>query len=186
MNLFLHMCCGPCSVYPVSYLREQGHQLTGWFYNPNIHPYKEFRRRLDTAGEFACRVELTMLVQDDYTLEDFLTRALTAPEGRCYACYRLRLDEAARTAKESGFDAFTTTLLVSPYQKHDLIRQAGEAAAEKFDIPFYYQDFRPGWKEGVTKSLEMELYRQPYCGCIFSERDRYWKPKKQGAENVRL
>lgn len=180
MNLFLHMCCGPCSVYPVDALREQGHQLTGWFYNPNIHPYKEFRRRLDTAVDYARRVDLSLLVKDDYPLEDFLTRALTAPQGRCSVCYRLRLDEAARTAKAGGFDAFTTTLLVSPYQKHELIKLAAGEAAAAFDIPFFYQDFRPGWKQGVAKSIAMELYRQPYCGCIFSERDRYWKPKKQG------
>ncbi|MDU4960658.1 MAG: epoxyqueuosine reductase QueH [Sporomusaceae bacterium] len=180
MNIFLHMCCGPCSVYPVACLREQGHQLTGWFYNPNIHPYKEFRRRLDTAAEFARRVDLTLLVKDDYTLEDFLSRALNAPDSRCAACYRLRLYEAARTAKAGGFDAFTTTLLVSPYQKHELIRQAAEAAAAECGIAFFYQDFRQGWQQGVAGSIEMELYRQPYCGCIFSERDRYWKPKKQG------
>lgn len=180
MNLLLHMCCGPCSVYPVDFLRDQGHQLTGWFYNPNIHPYKEFRRRLDTAKEYAEKVGLTMVVRDDYTLEDFLARALNATDGRCSACYSLRLDEAAKYAKENGFNAFSTTLLVSPYQKHDLIRQIGEAAGVKAGIDFVYHDYRVGWKEGVTKSIELELYRQPYCGCIFSERDRYWKPKKQG------
>ena len=180
MNILLHMCCGPCSVYPVGCLQKQGHTLTGWFYNPNIHPYKEFRRRLETAGEFAAKAGLTLQVRDDYTLEDFLQRALSAPEERCFSCYTMRLNEAARTAKEGGFDAFTSTLLVSPYQKHELIRQAGEAAEAEFDIPFLYQDFRPGWKEGVAQSIQMELYRQPYCGCIFSERDRYWKPKKQG------
>lgn len=178
MNLLLHMCCGPCSVYPVQSLRDQGHTLTGWFYNPNIHPYKEFRRRLDTAREYAAKAGLPMTVRDDYTLEDFLARALAAPDGRCYGCYQLRLTEAARYAKQAGFEGFTTSLLVSPYQKHDLIRKAGECAASEAGIPFFYQDFRPGWKEGVAKSIEMELYRQPYCGCIFSERDRYWKPKK--------
>ena len=180
MKLLLHMCCGPCSVYPVDHLRSLGHTLTGWFYNPNIHPYKEFRRRLETAGEFATKVDLTMLVCDEYTLEDFLIRALAAAEGRCAACYSLRLQAAARQAKAAGYDAFTTTLLVSPHQKHDLIRQAGEAAGVEVGIPFHYEDFRLGWKEGVTKSIAMELYRQPYCGCIFSERDRYWKPQKQG------
>lgn len=180
MNLMLHMCCGPCSVYPVQHLRAQGHTVTGWFYNPNIHPYKEFRRRLDTAVEYAGKVALTMVVREDYTLEDFLTRALSTKEGRCYSCYQLRLLEAARYAKQEGYDAFTTSLLVSPYQKHDLIRQAAEYAAAETGIAFYYQDFRPGWKEGVTTSIQLELYRQPYCGCIFSERDRYYKPKKEG------
>lgn len=180
LNLLLHMCCGPCSVYPVQHLRDQGHTLTGWFYNPNIHPYKEFRRRLDTAHIYAEKVSLPLVVRDDYTLEDYLTRALAAQEGRCYSCYQMRLLEAALYAKQAGYDAFTTTLLVSPYQKHDLIRRAGEYAASETGVPFYYQDYRPGWKQGVELSIQMELYRQPYCGCIFSERDRYQKVKMGG------
>lgn len=171
------MCCGPCSAFPLASLRTQGHTVTGWFYNPNIHPYKEFKRRLDTAVEFAAKSDLTIQLQADYTLEEFLRGALSEPVDRCNFCYSVRLEAAAKTAKEQGFDAFTTSLLVSPYQKHDLIRQAATAAARANGIVFLYQDWRDGWKEGVARSIELELYRQPYCGCVFSERDRYCKSR---------
>lgn len=178
MSLLLHICCGPCATFPVKHLREQGIELVGFFYNPNIHPYKEFIRRLDTSREFAAKVNLPFIVDDTYALEEFLGRALAEPRGRCHACYESRLRVAARYAKANGFDCFSTTLLVSPYQKHDVIRDIGRQVGEEEDIPFRYFDFRPGWPEGVQISKDLELYRQPYCGCIFSERDRYQKAKK--------
>ena len=92
---------------------------------------------------------------------------------------------AAQYAKENGYDAFSTTLLVSPYQKHELIKKLAEEAAAEFDIPFYYEDFREGYQRGVDISLELELYRQPYCGCVFSEEDRYLaKKRKKEAERL--
>lgn len=178
MNLLLHMCCGPCSAFPLKRLRELGFEPTGYFFNPNIHPFKEFARRLETAKEFAQKSNLNMIADDTYALEDFLRRALDAPSGRCEMCYALRMRQAARRARESGCDAFTTSLLVSPYQKHDAIRKAAELAAAEEGVEFIYEDFRAGWKEGVAISRELELYRQPYCGCIFSEKERYQKPKK--------
>lgn len=179
MNILLHMCCGPCSCYPVKSLREQGHTLTGYSYNHNIHPYREFKKRLATAREFAEKVKLPLIVDKSYELEMFLANAMVNIEGRCVSCYEVRLRKAAQVAKEGGFDAFTTTLLVSPYQKHELIRAVAERVAEEEGIPFYYEDFREGWQEGVDISLELELYRQPYCGCIFSEKERYCRPKKK-------
>ncbi|SHI35865.1 epoxyqueuosine reductase QueH [Propionispora hippei] len=177
MRMLLHMCCGPCSVFPLKQLRELGHEVTGYFYNPNIHPYKEFRKRLETAQDFASRSQLTMIVDDSYTLEEFLTQALQAENGRCGMCYELRLRQTARYAKEQGFDCFTTSLLVSPYQKHELIRETCERMAAEEGISFLYVDFRTGWQEGVQISKDMELYRQPYCGCIFSEKERYMKKR---------
>lgn len=181
MNLLLHMCCGPCSAFPLKRLRELGYEPTGYFFNPNIHPFKEFTRRLETAKEFAQKSNLNIIADDMYALEDFLRRALDAPNGRCAMCYALRMKQAARYAREHGFDAFTTSLLVSPYQKHDAIRQAAEFAAAEEGIEFIYEDFRVGWKEGVAISRELELYRQPYCGCIFSEKERYQKPKRSNS-----
>ena len=182
MNLLLHMCCGPCACYPVEKLRADGHQLTGYFFNPNIHPYKEFRRRLTTAEEFAQKVNLPLIVDNKYQLREFLQKALTIEEHtdglnldnrRCRMCYAWRLHEAALYAKEHGFDAFTSTLFVSPYQNHQMMKDVAEKISRAVDIPFYYEDFRPGYERGVDISLELELYRQPYCGCIFSEEERY-------------
>lgn len=179
MRLLLHICCGPCAAYPVENLREQGIDITGYFFNPNIHPYKEFSRRLDTLRDYAQRKNLPLLIDDQYMLEDFLKNALNAPNGRCRMCYEVRLRRAAEIAKNNKFDAFSTTLLVSPYQKHDIIKEIAEQIAQEEGIPFYYSDFRTGWKEGVAISKEMELYRQPYCGCIFSEKERYYKPRRE-------
>jgi predicted adenine nucleotide alpha hydrolase (AANH) superfamily ATPase len=176
--MLLHVCCGPCAAYPVKFLQENGYDIVGYFFNPNIHPYKEFKKRLDTAREFAAKVGLELVADDSYTLEDFLTRALNAPRGRCRECYELRLRQAARYARENGFDCFSTTLLVSPYQQHEVITEIAQLIADEEKIPFRYFDFRVGWQQGVAISKELELYRQPYCGCVFSERDRYYKPRK--------
>ena len=178
MKLLLHMCCGPCSCYPVKRLREQGIEPVGWFFNPNIHPYKEWEHRLETAKEFAARTGLELRTEETYRLRDFLRRALAAEEtagGRCGACYEWRLGEAARYAAENGFDAFTSTLFYSIYQQHEVMKDLAERFAAAAGITFFYEDFRPGWQEGIDLSLELGLYRQPYCGCIFSEAERYSK-----------
>lgn len=173
MNLLVHACCGPCACYPTKKLTEEGHRFTIYWFNPNIHPYKEFKHRLNTLREFCEKKHYKLEVDKRYPLEETLRAMLYEPTIRCAYCYRVRINQAAKYAKEHGFDAFTTTLLVSPYQRHDMIRETAEAAAKKFGIPFYYEDFREGYQEGVDISLELELYRQPYCGCVFSERDRY-------------
>ena len=176
MNLLLHMCCGPCSCYPVKKLRQEGIEPVGYFFNPNIHPYKEWDMRLKTAREFAAKVNMKMYDDDNYRLRDFLKKALVAESvenGRCRMCYTWRLQETARFAAENGFDAFTSTLFYSIYQQHDLMKETAEHFAQAYGVDFYYEDFRPGWQEGIDISQELELYRQPYCGCIFSEEERY-------------
>lgn len=176
MNLLLHMCCGPCSCYPVKKLRQDGIEPVGYFFNPNIHPYREWDMRLKTAREFAARVDMKMYDDDNYRLRDFLKKALAAESvenGRCRMCYTWRLQETARFAAENGFDAFTSTLFYSIYQQHDLMKETAEHFAMVYGVDFYYEDFRPGWQEGIDISQELGLYRQPYCGCIFSEEERY-------------
>ena len=176
MNLLLHMCCGPCSCYPVKVLRGQGIEPTGYFFNPNIHPYKEWDMRLKAAEEFAARSEMKIITDKHYMLRDFLRRALAAEQvenGRCRMCYTWRLEETARYAAENGFDAFTSTLFYSIYQQHELMKETAEHFAKVYGVKFHYEDFRPGWQEGIDMSMEMGLYRQPYCGCIFSEEERY-------------
>lgn len=181
MNVLLHICCGPCAIFPLLSLRqdETVSAVTGHFFNPNIHPYKEFRRRLDTLRDFAAQEKLELLVDERYLLEEFLQGALARGPQRCSFCYEMRLQETARRAKTGGFDAFSTTLLVSPYQNQELIVAAAEQVAVREGVPFLYRDFRAGWHEGVRISREREMYRQPYCGCVLSERDRYQKKPKQ-------
>ena len=173
MKILLHLCCANCAIYPVKVLRARGEELTGYFFNHNIHPYREFRRRLETAQQYAAAVALPLLINDDYALDVFLARVAAAPQQRCTYCYTSRLEATARCAAAQGFTAFTTTLLYSRYQQHDLIRASGEALGQRYGLTFLYEDFRAGWQEGIDVSKGMGLYRQPYCGCIYSERDRY-------------
>ena len=182
MKILLHACCGPCSCYPVERLREEDHQFDILYFNPNIHPYKEFKHRMTTLMEFCQKQQIKLIVNKTYDLEECVRGMLQEPTIRCAFCYRMRLRYAAQYAKEHGYDAFSTTLLVSIYQKHELIKRIAEEAAEEFAIPFYYEDFRTGYDRGVELSLALELYRQPYCGCVFSERDRYAVEKKRKAE----
>ncbi len=180
MKILLHTCCGPCSIFPTMRLADEGHEFSLYYFNPNIHPYKEFKRRLNTLREYALLKKYTLIVDKNYPLEECVRGMLDEPTVRCAYCYRVRLEKTAIYAKENGFEAFSTSLLVSPYQKHDLIKLIAEEIAAKVGIPFYYEDYRNGYQEGVEVSKELEMYRQPYCGCIFSERDRYEKrPKSQ-------
>ncbi|NJC88657.1 MAG: epoxyqueuosine reductase QueH [Desulfuromonas sp.] len=173
MNILLHICCANCAIYPARVLREAHHQVTGYFFNHNIHPYQEYRRRLDTTREYAAAADFPLICIDEYGLEDFLSQVAQDPAGRCTYCYQSRLRRAAEYAASHGFDAFTSSLLYSRYQNHTLIRQCGEELAKLYGIPFLYQDFRSGWQEGIRESKAMGLYRQQYCGCIYSEKDRY-------------
>lgn len=172
----MHICCAPCTLYPLRILKEEGSDITGLFYNPNIHPYQEYRRRLETLEDYAGRTGLRLIREEAYPIEAFLRRAAFREADRCRFCYEMRLEEAARTARRDGFDAFTTTLLYSRFQKHDLIRQIGEGLAVKLGIPFLYRDFREGWSEGVRISRALGMYRQNYCGCIYSEKERFHRP----------
>jgi epoxyqueuosine reductase len=173
MNVLLHICCAPCAIYPLQELRSQGHAVTGFFYNHNIHPYQEYRRRLDTVREYAGMAELELILRDEYRLEEFLAAVAAAPEERCGYCYASRLEEAAKAAVEGGFDAFTSSLLYSRYQRHETIRETGERLGATYGVRFLYDDYRRGWQEGIRTSKELGLYRQQYCGCIYSEKERY-------------
>jgi len=187
MKLLLHACCGPCACYPAKALSGEGVDFTLLYYNPNIHPYKEFKHRLAALRELAEKQDYRLIIDKTYPLEECVKGMLEEPVVRCAFCYRMRLRYTAKYAADNGFTAFSTTLLYSPYQKHELIVQAAEAAAQEFGLKFYYQDWRPHYQEGVDISLALGLYRQPYCGCVFSERDRYmeWKMSKNGAEATR-
>ncbi|MEF3169056.1 MAG: epoxyqueuosine reductase QueH [Deltaproteobacteria bacterium] len=177
MKVLLHACCGPCTLFPARALREEGHVITACFVNPNIHPYLEYERRVEAMEEVARVLSLPVLWDEvGYGLSLWLERVGTGPAGvRCQACYALRIDRSAEIAHDHGHDAFTTTLLFSRYQDHEAIRRAGEAASARFGVRFLYQDFRKGWEEGNRAARELGIYRQPYCGCVMSEAERYAK-----------
>ena len=175
MSVLLHICCGPCTTYPLEVLKEEGSKVSGFFYNPNIHPYQEFRKRLEAVEQLALRENLHVDYHREYGLREYLRQVVFNEENRCSLCYDMRLREVIEQAKKIGADAFTTTLLYSRYQNHELIRQKAEQLAEQHKISFYYHDFREGWQQGIDMSKEMGLYRQSYCGCIYSEQERYDK-----------
>lgn len=176
MKLLMHMCCGPCSCYPLKKLREEGIEPTGYFFNPNIHPYTEWDERLQNAEKFAARSYMDFVADREYRIRDFLKKALPAENtrtGRCRMCYTWRLENAVHYAAEHGFDTFTSTLFYSIYQQHEMMRSVAQHYADMYGISFYYEDFRVGWQEGIDISKDLGLYRQSYCGCIFSEEQRY-------------
>jgi predicted adenine nucleotide alpha hydrolase (AANH) superfamily ATPase len=173
MKALLHICCAPCAIYPLEVLSAQGHQVRGFFFNPNIHPYQEFSRRAATLEDFARQTGLPVIWDRAYHLEEFLRAIVFREQERCRFCYYLRLKAAARVARGGKFDAFTSTLLYSKFQDHDLIRELGIQVGQEVGVPFYYEDFRLGWAAGAEKAKKLGLYKQQYCGCIFSERDRF-------------
>ncbi len=173
MKVLLHICCAPCAIYPHKVLNEEGHAVTGFFYNPNIHPYTEFQRRRDALSTFAVLRLMPLVIDDAYDLEAFFARTLPLGKDRCPACYRMRLDRAFQKAGEIGAEAVTTTLLYSKYQRHEEIAAVAEELSAFYKTPFLYRDFRQGWKEGQAESRRLGLYRQNYCGCIFSEHERF-------------
>jgi len=162
-----------------------GWHVHGLFYNPHIQPYQEFQKRLTTLESFAQGEELKIIIRSDYELERFLRQVAFREHQRCIYCYAIRLEATARLARKSRFDAFTTTLLYSKRQKHDLVLELGQEASRKFGIPFFYEDFRKGWLEGQEQARVLGMYRQQYCGCIFSEKERYQATKKGSQDAVR-
>ncbi|MCK5832170.1 epoxyqueuosine reductase QueH [bacterium] len=171
MKVLLHICCAPCAVMCVKNLREEDFDVAGLWFNPSIHPYGEWKKRRSVVVQFAEAVDLPVIYEDKYLLNDNLKLLLEGFDKgkRCEFCYSERLEKTAKIAKKEGFSAFTTTLLYSKYQDHSAIISTAESAATKHGITFLYRDFRPLWGKGITESKKMGLYRQRWCGCIFSE-----------------
>jgi predicted adenine nucleotide alpha hydrolase (AANH) superfamily ATPase len=165
-KILIHICCAPCAIYPLKKLREKGDDVTGFWYNPNIYPEGEYQRRLKCLEAYAER-EKVKIIYDEHKKQKSLFR--DSKEERCLMCYQLRLERTASVSSEYGFDLFTTTLLISPYQKHELIRETGQKAGRKAGASFLYTDFRNGYREGSLQAREMNLYRQRYCGCAHSK-----------------
>ena len=178
MKTLLHVCCAPCANQCVETLREEGIDVTGFWFNPNIHPFTEYRARRNCLRDYAEIVKLPLIEKNDYALRPFIREVAENIAGRCVKCYEIRLFEAARQAKEGGFDSFTSSLFISPYQNHELMKQVAENAADAYGVAFLYRDFRPYFRAGQEKAREMEMYIQKYCGCVFSEEERYLKKSK--------
>ena len=177
MKLLLHTCCAPCSVYCIDSLRSEGIEPTVYWFNPNIHPYMEYKARRDCLKEYTKSIGVEAIFEDNYGLREFCKNVVSDLDNRCQKyCYRVRLEQTAKYAVENGYDTISTTLLVSPYQKHDILKEQAEEIAKKYGLTFLYRDFRVGFREGQAKARELGLYMQKYCGCVFSEESRYNNP----------
>lgn len=178
MNTLLHICCAPCANQCIDVLRADGMGVTGYWYNPNIHPFTEYRSRRNCLRDYAQSIDLPLIEQNDYALRPFIRAVAEDIEHRCVKCYEMRLFAAARTAAEQGFDAFTSSLFISPYQQHELLREVAQRAAAEYGVTFLYRDFRPYFRQGQERARELGFYMQKYCGCVFSEEERYLKATK--------
>jgi predicted adenine nucleotide alpha hydrolase (AANH) superfamily ATPase len=147
----------------------------GYWYNPNVHPFREHQLRRESADRYAQAIGVPVIAHPDYEMVQFLREVVGRERDgqRCQICYELRLGRAAEVAAQEGFDAFTTTLLVSPYQDRQALCRIGERAGRAEGVQFYSENFRKGWVRGRKLASQHDLYRQQYCGCIFSEWERY-------------
>ena len=180
MTLLLHVCCAPCLLYPAQVLAERQISFTCYFFNPNIHPFKEFKTRLDTFVSLAESRTYPYVIERDYGLRSFLRAVVFQEQRRCIICYRTRLEKSFQRAASLHFSTVSTTLLYSKYQNHQRLVDQSEQLSQQYGLNFSYYDFRVGWQQGIDESISLGLYRQPYCGCIYSEQERYDnKIKKQ-------
>ena len=174
MKFLLHTCCAPCSVYCIDSLRKEEIEPTVYWFNPNIHPYMEYKSRRDCLKEYTKNINVKAIFEENYGLDEFCKNVIGDLQNRCLNyCYKVRLEQTAKYAKEHGYTHFSTTLLVSPYQNHEGLIKVANEMAEKYNVEFLYRDFRVGFREGQAKARELGLYMQKYCGCVFSEEMRY-------------
>jgi predicted adenine nucleotide alpha hydrolase (AANH) superfamily ATPase len=184
MRILLHLCCAPCSTYTLKSFREEGHNLLGLFYNPNIHPFSEYLMRRRAMEEYSQPAGVPVIFPPEDEMESFFRQVASREQDRCRICYQMRLGRAAEAALAEHCHAFSTTLLISPYQKHELLREVGLEVASKTGVPFYYRDLRPGWKWSREQARQLGLYRQTYCGCLYSEKER--QLEKRGRKGCSL
>lgn len=179
MNILLHICCAPCEIYPAEKLRKDKHLVGGFFYNPNIHPYSEYLKRKEEVEKYSKEISLNV-TYGEYDIEKYLEYIIDSEslKDRCPICWWFRIKRIAQFAKENGFDAFTTTLLGSPYQEHEVVKNICEEVAKEIGVKFYYGDFRVGFKKAHNKAKSKGIYCQNYCGCLFSEKERIEKKQE--------
>ena len=185
MKVLLHICCAPCAAHPIEALKNEGHRPTGFWFNPNIHPYLEYRKRLFEVRRLCKLMDTPLLERDIYALVPFLRKILNPPDSahRCDVCCEIRLRQTAETALKNGFNAFTTSMLQSRHMRHDAIRKIAQCIAEEKNIEFLYRDFRDGHSRSLKISRKYNLYRQQYCGCVISEFERFYRTADEVLEH---
>ena len=172
-KVLVHACCAHCAAYTVQYWRQPGYEVGGFWYNPNIHPYTEHQNRLESMKSLAKEINLPLIIEEAYDLIKYFQRVAGHETERCRHCFRLRLSRTAEIARHNGFGAFTTTLLISPHQKNDIIRETGDEIAAEYGVEFLYADLRKRYSDSRHITKPLDLYRQQYCGCVYSEWERY-------------
>jgi len=172
-SVLVHCCCAHCTAYTIDYWRRQGYETSALWYNPNIHPYMEHQHRLEAMQSLAKNLDFPLIITEGYDIIDYFRQVVGYEAQRCQYCFRLRLLKTAETALRMGFDAFTTSLLISPHQKHDLLLEIGNKLAQEKDMVFLYADLRKRYSDSRRITKPLNLYRQQYCGCVYSEWERY-------------
>ncbi len=172
-SLLLHCCCAHCAACTVDYWRRQGYSVHGYWYNPNIHPYGEHQARLEAMKSLAEQLDLPLVIADGYDIIEYFRQVAGDEAGRCGHCFRLRLSKTAMVAREMGLGAFSSSLLISPHQRHDLLGSVGRELAGETGLDFAYADLRKRYSDSRRITKGRDLYRQQYCGCLYSEGERY-------------
>lgn len=171
-RVLVHLCCGPCALVPLRRLLDEGLTPVGLFLNPNIHGPDEYLRRRESTLQAAAHLGVKVIVKDEeYQPAEFFRRVAFREENRCFHCYHMRLERTSQIARRGGFGLFTTSLLYSRRQRHDTLTQVGKDLSTDKSA-FLYRDFRDGWSQGIEESKTLGLYRQDYCGCLYSHAER--------------
>jgi predicted adenine nucleotide alpha hydrolase (AANH) superfamily ATPase len=176
-RVLIHSCCAHCAAYTFEHWRKEGYEVSALWYNPNIHPYTEHQLRLEAMQTLAEEMDVLLINTGGYDMVEYFRGVVGNEAERCRHCFKLRLAKTAETAKEMGFDAFTTTLLISPHQKHDLLKEIGEELGKEKGVEFLYADLRKRYSDSRHITKPMNLHRQQYCGCVYSEFERYTDTK---------
>jgi len=176
-DLLLHVCCAHCAAYTVNHWRNEGYKVTAFWYNPNVHPYQEYQKRLEAVQTLSQKMGFPLVIAPDYDVTSYFRAVAGDEQNRCRHCFQLRLGKTASAAREMGMAGFSTTLLISPTQKHEVLREVGGAVAQSSGTDFLYADLRKRYSDSRHITKPLEIYRQQYCGCLYSEWERYSEVK---------